>query len=149
MTDVSTSYVNADVHGRASFAELDRFVQEFLLAGSEPALAPAIGLPMANDTTFAQFSVVGLNAAGKIALAVQEDETTPITPIGVLAHAAALGATGSANAQVWYSGCFNIDDNSPLVWDSSFATTAMKEAAFRGSPTPTTIVTRLRTTPAA
>ena len=64
-----------------------------------------------------------------------------IRAIGVLAHAAALGASGSLNGQVWYSGCFNQD---ALVWDASFDTDAKKQAAFFGAPTPTTIIVAKR-----
>lgn len=59
----------------------------------------------------------------------------------VLAHASSLGASGSGNAPVWYSGCFNQD---ALVWDASFTTDAAKQAAFRGAPTPTTIIVAKR-----
>lgn len=60
-----------------------------------------------------------------------------VQAIGVLAHAASLGASGTGNGHVWYSGAFNMD---ALVWDASFDTDAKKEAAFRGAPTPTTII---------
>lgn len=64
-----------------------------------------------------------------------------VQPIGVLAHAASLGASGEANGQVFYSGCFNQD---ALVWDASFATDADKQTAFFGAPTPTTIIVAKR-----
>lgn len=64
-----------------------------------------------------------------------------IQAIGVLAHAASLGASGSANGHVFYSGCFNSD---ALVWHGSFTTDAQKAAAFFGAPTPTTIIARKR-----
>lgn len=125
--------------GRAAFEELDTYVQSFLLAGSHPELKPAYSFSLANDTAFAQFSVVGLDASGNLALAVtgSADPADDIQAIGVLAHAASLGATGTGRGQVWYSGCFNAD---ALVWDASFDTDAEREAAFRGAPTPTTII---------
>lgn len=243
--------------GLASFEVLDTYTQQFLLAGNHPELAPAVRFPLANSTAFAQFSVVGLDANGKVALATNgaaaaaatgtltfsgtgtEDDTvtigsivytlkdaptaanevavgvdaagtaanlvaaimgtgtddveygtgtgvhpsvtataasavvtvtakvagtasnaiatteagtgtsfgaatltggtdaTGLKPIGVLAHSATLGASGTGNAQVWYSGCFNSE---ALVWDASFDTDAKKEAAFRGAPTPTNII---------
>lgn len=129
--------------GRAAFEVLDTYTQGFLLAGNHPELAPAYGFPLANDTTFAQFSVVGLDGSGELALAVtgSVDPEDDIQGIGVLAHAASLGGTGSGTGQVWYSGCFNMD---ALVWDDSFDTDAKKEAAFRGAPTPTNIIVAKR-----
>jgi hypothetical protein len=248
--------------GRAAFEELDTYVQNNLLSGNDPELKPAYSYPMANNTAFKQFSVVGLDSNRKIALAtngvaasaatgvltftgsgsadetvtigsvtytlkaapsaanevlVGADETetaaniaaainasgtedveygsgtvahpsvtasaaagvvtvtakeegsdanaigttetvstdaswgdTTLTggvdsqgvkPIGVMAHAASLGASGDANGQVWYSGCFDPD---ALTWHDSFDTDAKKEAAFHGAPTPTTILIKKR-----
>lgn len=125
--------------GIAAFEELDTYVQNNLLAGNDPVLKPAYSYPLDNSTTFDQFSVVGLDASGNIALAItgSVDPNDDIQPIGVLAHASSLGATGTGTGPVWYSGCF---DQDALVWDASYSTDALKQAAFRGSPTPTTII---------
>lgn len=249
--------------GRASFEQLDTYLQNFLLAGHDPELKPAYSFPLPNSVDYKQFSVLGLDAAGKLVLATNggsaaaasgtltfsgtgtADDTVTIgtvtyklvaapadandvkigaaaadtaaniaaainggagagtvygegtephpqvsasvnsaavtvtarqvgdggngvattesgsgtsfasatltggrdagaggvQAIGVLAHAVSLGATGAANGQVWYSGCFNQD---ALVWDDSFDTDAAKQAAFRGAPTPTTIIVAKR-----
>lgn len=137
MANVTPPY---DDRGVASFEVLDTYLQNNLLAGNHPELKPAFSYPMANNTSFAQFSVVGLDASGNIALAV-DGGATPIKPIGVLPHAVALGATGTMKAPVWYSGCF---DMAALVWDVSYDTDAKKLAAFQGSPTPTTILVAKR-----
>lgn len=55
--------------GRASFEVMDTYLQNYLLAGQHPELQQAFSFPMANNTSFAQFSVVGLDAVGKLALA--------------------------------------------------------------------------------
>jgi hypothetical protein len=55
--------------GRASFEVMDSYLQNYLLAGQHPELQQAFSFPMAINTSFAQFSVVGLDAAGKLALA--------------------------------------------------------------------------------
>lgn len=243
--------------GRASFELIDEYTQGYLLAGREPQLKPALGFPLDNNTAFDQFSVVGLDASGKLTLATRsgdaaaasgaitfsnvgsaddtivigditytlkaepaaayqvdiggsaattaanlaaainasgngageygddteahpevtasaagavvtvtarqvgsEGNDIPTTEtssvaafasttlsggrdaggvqaIGVLAHAASLGASGTGNGQVWYSGCF---DHAALTWHESFDTLAEKKAAFMGAPTPTTIV---------
>lgn len=119
--------------GAAKFQILDTYLMNFLIAGSKPELEPAFSFPMAQNSSFAQFTVVGLDGTGKLTKAT----TTGVQAIGVIAHAVALGATGTANGQVFYSGCFNQD---ALVWDASFTTDAQKQAAFRGAPTPTTII---------
>lgn len=258
MTTFSTPYADP---GRAAFQELDTHVQSWLLAGPHPELAPAIAFPLPNSVSYAQFTVVGLDASGnlvpatfgraaaaatgtltfsgtgsngdtvviggrtytlKTALAAADDvligasatataanlaaaingaagagttygtgtapnalvtaaaatgvvtltardvgddgneitttETSSgaafgattltggrdvggVQPIGVLCQAASLGASGTGTGLVWYSGCFSQD---ALVWDASFDTDAKKQAAFRGSPTPTNIIVAKR-----
>jgi hypothetical protein len=66
MPDVIPPYADP---GLASFETLDTYKQNYLLAGSHPEVVTAIGLPMANNTSFEQFSVVGIDASGKVALA--------------------------------------------------------------------------------
>jgi hypothetical protein len=239
--------------GRASFEVLDTYIQNNLLAGNHPELKQAYSFALPNSVSYEQFSVVGLNATGKLVMATEgvdpaaatgaltfsntgtandtitvgqvvytlvaaADEEGEVTiggsaalsaaafaaaingdannaphpdvsatvasavvtltarqigslgnqiattesgthtsfaaatltggrdqggvkAIGVLAHAASLGASGAGTGQVWYSGCFDMD---ALVWDASFDTDAKKEAAFRGSPTPTTIIVAKR-----
>ncbi|UVK46825.1 head decoration protein [Mesorhizobium sp. AR07] len=129
--------------GRAVFQELDTYTQNYLLAGSDPELAPAYSFPLPNSVSYPQFQVVGLSAAGKLVPATRgnADPANDIKAIGVLAHASSLGASGSGNGPVWYSGCFN---QNALVWDASFTTDAQKQAAFRGAPTPTTIIVAKR-----
>lgn len=146
MADVNVSYKNADVHGRAAFEELDRFIQDNLLAGSEPALSPAMSLPQKASTTLAQFTVVGFDVNNEIVAAAAPDAGTPIKPFGIVAHASAVGV-GGGKVQVWYTGCFNLDG--PLVWGASFNTEAEKLNAFIGSPSPSNIIVRKRTTPTA
>lgn len=254
MADVKVPYPD---FGQAAFEELNTYKQEFLLAGHHPELKPAYSFPLANNTSFALFSVVGLDAAGNLALATfgaaaiaatgtltltaagSADETITIgsvtytlkaaptaanevligadetetaanlvaainasgtedteygtgtvihptvsassaagvvtvtaketgtdansiattetsavaswgaatltggvddqgvTPRGVLAHSASLGASGTGTGPVWYSGNFNLD---ALVWHESFDTDAKKKNAFFGAPTPTNIL---------
>lgn len=121
--------------GRAGFEVLDTYLQNFLLAGNHPELKPAYSFASASGTELDQFAVVGLSA-GNIVAAVRGsvDPDDDVQPIGILAHEKKDGET---RAHVWYSGAFNMD---ALVWDDSFDTDAHKEAAFRGAPTPTTII---------
>lgn len=68
MADVTIPYADP---GRASFEQLDTYLQAHLLAGNHPELAPAVGFPLSNNSSFVQFSVVGLGADGKLALATE------------------------------------------------------------------------------
>lgn len=128
--------------GRAAFEELDTYLQNFLLGGIHPELKPAVSAPLPNNANYEQFTVVGKNAQGQLVRATwNSNPALAIKPVGVLAHAASLGASGAGTGTFWYSGCFNID---ALVWDASFDTDAKKLAAFEGSPTPTTIIAAKR-----
>lgn len=236
MADVKIPYADP---GRASFEQMDTYLQQFLLAGNHPQLSPAYGYPVQFNANYEQFSVLGLDSAGELVratdgVAVAATRTvgsgngaltftarTPgargnlitvaivatastasvavsgnaitITPataaatandvaalvnnhpdandlvsvaaggtggsavgtaasgalagglddvkaIGVLAHAVSRGpspAAAAVNGQVLYQGNFNQD---ALVWHASFDSDAKKQAAFRGSPTPTNII---------
>lgn len=124
--------------GRAAFEELDTYIQNFLLAGSHPELAPAYSFPLPANANYAQFTVLGLNSSGELVPATwNATPANAIKAIGVLAHASSRGATEPSTGPVFYQGCFNQD---ALVWDASFDTDAKKQAAFRGSPSPTNII---------
>lgn len=135
MANVTLPY---DDRGVASFEVGDVYLQKVLLAGDTPQLGTPFNYDLPNSSSFQQFSVVGIDSNNKLALATwNADPALAIKAIGVLPHARALGASGSAKATLWHSGHFNMD---ALVWDASFDTDAKKEAAFRGAPTPTTIL---------
>lgn len=142
MATLNPPYGGGDIRGRASFEEMDNYGQRFLLAGAEPRIEGAIApIKQKASTTLAQYAVVGTDANGDIAMATADGT---VKAAFVLPHGSTAGASGDVFPQLWYSGCFNTDDNSPLVWDASFDTQAKKNAAFRGAPTPTTIVARSR-----
>lgn len=133
MTTVTTSYKNADVRGVPAFEVMDLYADANLVAGAEPRIQEPVRLILADSTTLAQFTVVGLNAAGKLVSAVYNATlASAIVPIGVMAHAAVSGATNTTVfGEVFLTGCYNAgsDDagsDSPLVWDASFATLALK-----------------------
>lgn len=139
MANVTPPYADP---GRASFEELDTYLQNFLLGGIHPELKPAVSAPIPNNSNLDQFTVVGRNGSGQLVRATwNANPASAVKPVGVLAHAAALGASGTGTGTFWYSGCFNMD---ALVWDATFDTDAKKLAAFEGSPTPTTIIVAKR-----
>jgi hypothetical protein len=128
--------------GLAAFEDLDTYFQKFLLSGDMPRLASFPMTVKANET-LAQFTVVGLDAGGKLVKAVFDDEEdgSPIKAVGVLTQAVVGNAGGTTTVPVFFSGCFN---PAALVWDASFDTDAKKLAAFNGSPSPTQITLRAR-----
>lgn len=137
MADVPISYANADKFGVPAFEVLDQHLNLALLNSGSPALSPTVRVLLASSLTLALFSVVGLDAAGKLALAVtgSVDPDDDIAAIGVLAHAATSGAGNTTKfGEVWLTGDFNVAADSPLVWDASFSTVALKTAATKGNP---------------
>ncbi len=143
MADVDISYKNSDVYGRAAFEQLDTFIADNLLAGSEPPLRPALVLPGLASTAFVQFQVVGIDEDGFVAPAEYDDEDGwLVKPFGIVAHAVTLGV-GGGNVHVLYSGNFALDG--PLVWAASIDTDALKLSGFIGAPTPSQIVISKRT----
>lgn len=127
MTTYNMGYQNADIYGVPAFEALDTFTQTQLLAGSEPGLTPAVRILMSDSLTLPQFMVVGLTG-GKLVKAVYNATlASGVKPIGVLAHAATSGASNTTiKGEVWLTGCFNADADSPLVWDATFDTLAKK-----------------------
>lgn len=88
------------------------------------------GNALASTETSTALSFGGATFAGGL-------DSAGIKAAFVLAHAASLGASGSAKGQCWYTGNYN---PAALVWHSSFQTDAQKADAFRGAPTPTNIL---------
>lgn len=86
MANVTTPYADP---GRASFEEMDTYLQAFLLAGNHPQLAPAYGFPMPASTSFLQFSVLGLDANGKLAMATEGGDVGGVRATGALTFTAA------------------------------------------------------------
>ena len=140
------SYDNVDGWGRPAFEVLDDYTMSVLLAGATPKLSDPMSVLLADSLTLAIYSVVGLDSSGKLTLATWDaNPASAIKPIGVLARSATSGASNTTvKGQVYFTGCFNIDEKSPLVWHSSFDTEEKKRAAFIGSPSPCQIVTRRR-----
>lgn len=133
MADINVSYKNAGVHGTPAFEALDRYVDSQLVAGAEPAISQPVRILLADSLILAQFTVVGLNAAGKLVKATYDAiVANAVKPIGVLMQAATSGAANTTiYGEVSLTGCFNAgSDNagtdSPLVWDATYDTLAKK-----------------------
>lgn len=133
MAEVNTSYQNAGAHGVPAFESLDTFIDSNLVAGAEPKISQPVRILLDDSLDLAQFTVVGLTAAGKLTKATYNGTlANAVQPIGVLMQAAESGASNSTiYGEVSRTGCFNAGssddgDDSPLVWDSSFDTLAKK-----------------------
>lgn len=137
MTDIPVSYLKNDVHGTPAFEAFDQLTDSALLAGTEPAVSQPVRILLASSLALAQFSVVGLDASNHLVLATHDADTPAdsITPIGVLAHAATSGANNATiHGEVLLTGNYNAGDDSPLVWDASFTTLALKTGSVVGNP---------------
>lgn len=126
MTDYTSTY--GDVrNGVPAFEVLDTYKNGNLLASASPPQGETVRVLLGDSLTLARYTVVGVSG-GKLVKA--EADGTPITAIGVLAHPATSGASNTTKfGEVWLTGDYNIDDDSPLVWDASFDTVAKKTMA--------------------
>lgn len=131
MSTIPTSYLNSDANGVPAFEALDTYTQQNLLCSASPRQAETVRVLLADSKSLAKFTVVGLSS-GKLVAAVSGS----IAPIGVLAHAATSGASNTTiHGEVHLTGDYNIDADSPLVWDASFDTAAKKTfAPVTGNP---------------
>lgn len=127
MAIVNTSYKNAVAHGTPAFEVLDTFIDSNLLAGAEPGLQPTSRILLGDSLTLAAFTVVGLSGGKLVPATYNETIGSAVVPIGVLLHPATSGASNTTiYGEVFLTGCFNADADSPLVWDGSFDTLAKK-----------------------
>lgn len=149
MATRNSSYDNVDGWGRPAFEVLDDYTMAVLLAGVTPPLGDPMQVLLADSQTLAIYTVVGLDANNKLVKATwNATPANAIKPIGVLARSAVSGASNTTvKGNVYYTGCFNIDEKSVLVWDATFDTEAKKRDAFIGSPAPCQIVARRRLAP--
>jgi hypothetical protein len=125
-------------NGIAKFEESSSFQQLELFNGSIPQIVTEDFL-VADSLTLLANSVVGLDATNKLVMA--KTSATAVVPLGVTLHAITTGVGNTDRVAIYRSGNFNRD---ALVFHADYSTNALKEAAFRGSPTPTNIVVRGR-----
>lgn len=123
--------------GFASFNESGEYTTQEVFCGDLPRPFTE-SYPVAAETTLEQYSVVGLDGSGDLALAT-EDGT--VQAIGVLLYAITTGVGETDNVPIWRAGCF---DRNVLVFDTSYDTDAKKQAAFEGAPSPTQVVLKTR-----
>lgn len=128
MANVYPNYQNADANGVPAFQNIDTYLNQFLLAQSEPGIQQPVRILLGDSLTLAQFTVVGLSNGKLVKATYNATEASAIKPIGVLAIAATSGASNTTIfGEVFLEGSFNTDADSPLVWDASFDTVAKKQ----------------------
>lgn len=106
-----------------------------LIAGHEPDIFVE-ELIVAASQTIAAYTPVGFDGSGRLVPAVFG--TTQAIGITI----AAITTDSSTNYRgigVYRGGCFNKD---AITWPASYDTDAKKVGAFRGAPTPTSIVVK-------
>lgn len=119
--------------GLAAFEQGDTYKTVELFSGSEPAPATE-DFPVASGVAIPAFSVVGLSS-GNLVLAEQDGDPAAIG----ITTAPVLNTGAAQRVAIFRTGCFNPD---ALNWHASYDTDAKKAAAFRGAPTPTSILIR-------
>lgn len=115
-------------------------VPEGLIVGETPAVV-TVDMTIAASQTIPAYTPVGLNSSGHIVPAVH-DAGTPanaIKPVGITLYDITTPASPVQGIPVLIQGCLNKD---MLAWPASFNTDELKLEAFRGAPTPTSIVVR-------
>lgn len=127
--------------GLAGGVEREDFTQFALLLSDVPPIFVEEH-PVATTaaaTTYALYSVVGLNNAGAISgLASNIDGSNAAGARGILAGQVVTVTSGTLpRAKLYKGGHFNMDS---LVWHANFDNDAKREAAFRGAPAPVQIV---------
>ncbi len=135
MATVDTTY-KPQIVNRPMFEVMDTYVGSDLTAGAEPGRQQPVRILLGDNMNLAKFSVVGLAADKRLALATQDGT---VKPVGVLEHAAVSGAGNTTiMGETVLTGVYNVGDDdlgtgSPLVWDASFTTAAQKMASVIGS----------------
>lgn len=110
-------------------------VAEGLIVGHSPAAVVEDMVIAASQTFAAPYAVVGFDGSGNLIPAVSG--TTQA--IGILLRPVTTGASPLQGQGVLRQGALNMD---MIAWPASYNTEEKKLEAFRGAPTPTSIVVK-------
>lgn len=124
--------------GRASFEVLDTYLQNYLIAGPHPELVPAFSFPMANNSTFPQFAVVGLDAANKLAWATEGLDAAAATGVLTFSGVGTADDTITIGGVVYTLKAAAAADYEVTIGASATLTAAALVAAINGTDTVTT-----------
>lgn len=109
-------------------------VREGLIVGETPGVV-TVDMTIAASQTIAEYTPVGFDGAGNLIPAVSG--TTQA--VGITLYPIVTPASPVQGIPVLIQGCLNKD---MLNWGASYDTDEKKLEAFRGAPTPTSIVVR-------
>lgn len=109
-------------------------VPEGLIVGDTPAVA-TVDMTLAVSQTIAAYTPVGFDGSGNLVPAVSG--TTQA--VGITLYDIVSPASPIQGIPVLVQGCLNMD---MLAWPASYNTAEKKLEAFRGAPTPTSIIVR-------
>lgn len=131
MANVTIPYADP---GRASFEQMDSYLQGFLLNGNHPQLAPAYGFPMPASTSFPQFAVLGLDADGKLAWATEGGDVGGVRATGAITFSGAGTAndTVTIGSRVYTLVAADPEEDEVLIGGSAAATALNLLAAING-----------------
>jgi hypothetical protein len=110
-------------------------VAEGLIVGETPAVVTEDMTIAANQTIVGVYAPVGFDGAGNLVPAIFG--TTQA--IGILLRPITTPASPIQGQPVLRQGCLNMD---MIAWPASYDTEEKKLEAFRGAPTPSSIVVR-------
>ena len=110
----------------------EAFTQYDLMLSDTPTFF-TMDMTLAASQDIALYEVVGVDGSGNIIPAVEGTTAA----IGIAAGEISSGVGENPTIQIIRGGHFNGD---VLVWDATYNTDALKEAAFAGADTPTQIV---------
>lgn len=112
-------------------------VREGLIVGNPDVVT--VDMTVAASQTIAEYTPVGLNAAGDLVPAVWAADETAVKPVGITLYPIVTPATPVQGVPILIQGGLNMD---MIKWPASFDTVEKKLEAFRGAPTPTAIVVK-------
>lgn len=116
-------------------------VREGLIVGETPAVVTVDMTVAASQTITVPYVPVGFDSSGNLVPAVWDATyaSAGVRASGLLLRPITTPATPVQGQPVLIQGCLNVD---MIAWPASYDTDEKKLEAFRGAPTPTSIVVR-------
>lgn len=112
-------------------------VREGLIVGNPDVVT--VDMTLAASQTIAEYTPVGFNAAGDLVPAVWAAGETAVQAIGITLYPIVTPASPVQGVPILIQAGLNMD---MINWPASFDTDEKKLEAFRGAPTPTSIVVK-------
>lgn len=132
---INTPYLAHEAGVPGQWSDQINGVREGLIVGETPALVTVDMTVAASQTIAAPYVPVGFDGSGNLVPAVSG--TTQA--IGILLRPITTPASPVQGQPVLIQGCLNMD---MIAWPASYDTVEKKLEAFRGAPTPSSIVVK-------